>query len=61
MEEITITIQTENAAFEEAGPECEVGRILAKLAKDLQNGMVSGYKILLDANGNRVGQYDATS
>lgn len=59
MRKITITIKTENAAFEEAGPEWEVGRILVALGYGLQEGRITGDTALLDANGNNVGQYDA--
>jgi hypothetical protein len=58
---ITITIQTDNAAFaiDNGGPEQEVARILHKLAAELSDGLtnipITGRKNLRDINGNTVG------
>lgn len=57
---INIEIQCDNAAFHEPTPEQEIGRILANLATKLQDGLVDGYIVLADTNGNRVGVYDTT-
>ena len=51
---VTIKIGTENAAFEtDAGLQDELARILRKLADDLEAGRYP--LMLLDINGNRVG------
>lgn len=61
MKSVTITIRTENAAFEDApGPDPgpEVSRILRQLARKLQERPfydLSGEK-LFDVNGNHVGE-----
>jgi hypothetical protein len=57
---ITITIRTDNAAFDEenGGVELEVSRILQKLARDLADGIRNasiGPMKLRDVNGNTVG------
>lgn len=59
---IQITINTDNAAFEDAGPGREVGRILRRLADQIEdwpgaNEFAIG---LRDINGNKVGNADAT-
>ncbi|KKN77675.1 hypothetical protein LCGC14_0358010 [marine sediment metagenome] len=55
---IVIEIQCDNAAFHDPEPNLEIGRILAKLASDMEGGSFDGYKVLMDANGNRVGACD---
>lgn len=54
---LTITIQLDNAAFEEDGPE-EVARILANLSERLPDPLreTNGDFSLHDANGNFVGK-----
>lgn len=59
MARVTITIDTDNAAFEDAGRAHETARILRELADriedtDLPNGMLH----LRDVNGNTVGQFE---
>ena len=60
-DQITITIETGNAAFEEAGTGQEVARILRKLADQIEEWPgASAFKVgLRDVNGNRVGWCDA--
>lgn len=50
-----------NAAFTEeyGGPETEVARILRAAAEQVENGSLDAGS-LLDANGNKVGQYRVT-
>lgn len=60
---ITITINTDNAAFsdENGGREYEVGRILRKLADELHDGIINasiGPRKLRDINGNTVGKVE---
>ena len=55
---ITITINCDNASFEDAGISTEAGRILRKLAKDLEGGVLGEHENLFDYNGNRVGQME---
>lgn len=55
MEEIIISIETVNAAFEEE-PEREVARILRDLASKLENGQRPEF--LRDINGNKVGKVE---
>ncbi|GAB6427864.1 hypothetical protein bcgnr5372_38250 [Bacillus luti] len=50
---IYIEISTSNAAFEEAGAEYEVSRILKKLAEDSVHGSIPSS--LRDINGHKVG------
>lgn len=54
---ITITIETDNAAFDES-PEVEVARILRKLADRVTTSGLDGDVILplKDLNGNSVGE-----
>ena len=53
-QKVTIEIGTGNAAFEtDAGLQDELARILRKLADDLEAGKYP--LMLLDINGNRVG------
>jgi hypothetical protein len=58
MEQITITVNTTNAAFDPR-PEWEIGRILHGLATDMIDSSVNGEtispKIIKDVNGNTVG------
>jgi hypothetical protein len=56
---LTITLETDNAAFEDQCP-AEVARILHDLAARIENGLGSGQErgALLDINGNRVGSWD---
>ena len=59
--DITITINTDNAAFE-SDPESEVGRILRKAAKHIEdNGLRrSDGMPTMDINGNKVGKITVT-
>jgi hypothetical protein len=61
MEQITITINTTNAAFDPR-PEWEIGRILHGLATDMIDSSVNGEnvnpKMIKDANGNTVGMLE---
>lgn len=55
---VKITIMCDNAAFEDC-PEDEVARILRTEADNMQhNGLYN--KIVLDLNGNRVGDITVT-
>jgi hypothetical protein len=60
--ELTITIDTDNAAFEEAGVEFEAARILRAFARTIENnGMPIGSTWKLrDINGNTVGAAETT-
>jgi hypothetical protein len=55
--QFTVTIDCDNAAFEDAGPEFEVARILEKLASNLTEYGPIHAGILADANGNEVGSF----
>jgi hypothetical protein len=68
--QITITINTDNAAFED-GAEIEVARILADYARRLNDGLTNleltsvlnnprGRYALRDSNGNTVGSVRVT-
>lgn len=60
MSKITITIHTDNAAFneEESGEYLEVVRILESLSRHIARSMSIDSKVtLLDVNGNKVGQF----
>ena len=50
----TITIEMDNAAFED-GPATELARILRALAKRVSDG--PDYVPLMDVNGNKVGEF----
>lgn len=50
---ITITIKTDNAAFED-DKGIEVARILRRAAERVENGVFDFY--LMDINGNKVGK-----
>lgn len=54
MERVTITLETGNAAFEDA-PATEIARILRDLADLIESGMGTDETPLRDINGNRVG------
>jgi hypothetical protein len=55
MGKLTVTIETDNAAFEgDAGP--ELSRILRGLARRLEDGETQGR--LRDSNGNTVGRFE---
>lgn len=58
MKRVTITIETDNAAFEDNGVEYEVSEILRKLAVKIKCGFVEGAfpGKLRDTNGNTCGQ-----
>lgn len=62
MENITISIETSNAAFKDAGVNYEVARILSQLAERIKNdGMDAGEVFILrDENGNKVGTATAS-
>ena len=51
---VTISIQCENAAFEEPDSGRELARILRQLAEQFEDGQVPG--TLRDVNGNTVGE-----
>ena len=62
MRSITITIKTENAAFE-PNPINEIGRILRQLSDNLAYGRIYKEEIsenLWDINGNKVGTVKVT-
>ena len=53
---ITISIDTENSAFE-TDLNNEVSRILKRIANDLDNGKdLNSFWPLMDINGNKVGE-----
>lgn len=54
----TITIEMDNAAFEDVGPATELGRILRKLANDIEDGLLPESIKLYDYNGNKVGSFE---
>lgn len=58
MSAFTLTIGTDNAAFDE-DPAPEVARILAKLVTELEQGSLTGFRggLLRDVNGNTVGDW----
>ena len=53
MSNITIKINTENAAFENKG--MELKRIFEKLAYQAENGELYDGKKIMDINGNSIG------
>ena len=57
MENLTLSIDTTNAAFEDTGVESEVARILKALAERIEReGAKAGQEFVLrDLNGNKVG------
>lgn len=59
MKSITITINTENAAFE-SKPEMEVAQILRRLVTKLEIGYSATNDTLRDFNGNKVGTVEVT-
>jgi hypothetical protein len=54
MDRVTITLETGNAAFEDA-PATEIARILRAQADLIEAGMATDETPLRDINGNRVG------
>ncbi len=56
-----ILISMDNAAFADAGPAHELGRILADLADSLREGRNLSDRTLRDINGNRVGTFEVIS
>ncbi len=56
--DITITINTDNAAFSDGNAGSEVARILRKAAKQIEdNGLpLNDDPPLIDINGNKVGK-----
>jgi len=61
----TLTIDTDNAAFEEREPNEELARIITQTAKDVlaeaEEGAVSFSFAVVDANGNIVGRAELIS
>lgn len=55
----TLTIETENEAFVEAGKEIEAARILRRVA-DLIEIACKTSGACMDANGNKVGTFELT-
>ena len=53
MKNITISINTENSAFEDGDGNIELARILRDLASKVESG--SNSETLRDINGNKVG------
>lgn len=63
MADITITINTDNAAFgddDQWSRSEEVARILRKLATDIEIEENVDFKVLRDSNGNQVGEMKVT-
>jgi hypothetical protein len=55
----TLTIETDNAAFEDDQREEEIARILEDTAKRVRNGaLVDGWMRLRDSNGNTGGHVE---
>ena len=52
---IKIQFDTDNAAFDDA-PASEIGRILRKLADDIEQTGGEPYTVIHDINGNRIGE-----
>lgn len=50
-----LTIETDNAAFQDGEPAFEVARILREVADAMENGTNEGP--VRDVNGNRVGTF----
>ncbi len=57
---ITITIKTDNAAFEDGNRAAEVARILRHLADRIVTDLPPQPTKLLDRNGNTVGEVKLT-
>jgi hypothetical protein len=57
---LTITIETDNAAFAE-DPHEETCRILRRLVAHIEGNGINEPLTLRDVNGNTVGRYEATS
>ncbi len=53
-----LTVDMDNAAFEEAGPSVELARILREIANRIDGVPVSAgdWYAAMDANGNKVGR-----
>lgn len=60
MSQVTITINADNAAFEDDNKWPEVGRILQQLADNLKDGETPQTPDLRDINGNKVGTFAYT-
>jgi hypothetical protein len=54
-----LTIDTDNATFQDGNATAEIARILRDIADKLERGLLSGHTI--DMNGNHVGTYGAHS
>jgi hypothetical protein len=58
-----LSIKTDNAAFhsevdgKDAGPGAELARILRIVADDLEQSSYNDSAVLIDSNGNTVGEY----
>ena len=52
---ITITIETDNAAFSDKAH--EVARILRELARRIENRGIDNISKVMDSNGNSVGTF----
>lgn len=52
---LTLSIMTDNAAFQEGQRPHELGRLLRKVAGEVENGYEEGH--ILDINGNKVGAW----
>ena len=56
MAKFVVTIETDNAAFEDAGREIETARILRDIARRLDKGDdFDTRRLVFDANGNHAG------
>ena len=59
---VKIKISTANEAFNEPGTGPEIARILKRLAKDVESGVVHNDELRLrDINGNTVGSFKYTN
>ena len=56
MADITITVNTDNDAFQDGNEEHEVARILRKLAYTFEHEGKEISKWIIDVNGNKVGK-----
>lgn len=58
MRVFTVTINTNNDAFDNSG--MEISRILRTIAKRIEDDGINGYyyKEIHDINGNNIGKYD---
>lgn len=55
MSSVTITINTDNSAFQGPYKAYEIARILAELARNIESSGTIGWK-LRDINGNQAGE-----